>query len=230
MDYLKIANGFWLWVACGLGVAWVVFQSVLFLIKSIKVSKEIGITKTQVNSAVKTSIVATIGPSLGVLVGMVALLVSMGGPVSWFRLSYIGSVAYEMFAAEIGAQAGGGALGANMSATAFATGVWVMTLGALGSILITALFTDKMGKLENVMAGGRKEMLPIIAGCAMCGTFSYLCMDRVFRFNSQTTAALSGFIIMAVLNVWNKKLNKKWIRNWSFTISMFAGMLISIVA
>lgn len=229
MDYLKIANGFWLWLACGLGVAWVVFQSALFLVKSFRVSKEIGISKEQVNNAVKTSVVATLGPSLGILVGMVALLVSMGGPISWFRLSYIGSVAYEMFAAEVGAQAGGGALGTNMSGAAFATGLWVMTLGALGSILITALFTDKMGKLENVMAGGRKEILPIIAGCAMCGTFSYLCMDRVFRLDSQTVAALAGFAVMAVLNIYNKKVNRKWIRNWSFTIAMFAGMLISVI-
>lgn len=229
MSANDIMNSPWLWMACGLGVCWVAFQSILFLKKSLKITEEVGITKEQVKATVKTSLVATIGPSLGVLVGMVALLVSMGGPISWFRLSYIGSVGYETYAAELGAQAAGESLGTALTANGFVTAVWVMTLGAMGGILISALFTDKIDKLQNVLAGGRKEMLPIISSCAVCGVFSYLTMDRVFRFNSQTVAAVSGFVIMAAFCAYNKTAKKKWIRDWGFTISMFVGMLISVL-
>lgn len=79
------------------------------------------------------------------------------------------------------------------------------------------------------MAGGKAELLPVVSGCAVAGVFAYLSMDRVFRFDSQTVAVLAGFIIMTVFSVYNKKANKKWIRNWAFTLSMFAGMLISML-
>lgn len=128
----------------------------------------------------------------------------------------------------MGAQAAGEALG-SMSPEGFATAVWTMILGALGAPIITGLFTHKMEKLQNLMAGGKAELLPVVSGCAVAGVFAYLSMDRVFRFDSQTVAVLAGFIIMTVFSVYNKKANKKWIRNWAFTLSMFAGMLWKVL-
>lgn len=224
-----VMNSPWMWMACGACVTWVVFQSVLFMRKSLKTGKQIGVTNEQIKTTIRTAVVTGIGPSLGILVGMIALLLAMGGPISWFRLSYIGSVSYEVSAAELGAQAAGEALGAGMSALAFATGVWTMTLGALGGILITGLFTDKMEKLQNLMTGGKAEMLPVISGCAVCGVFAYLSVDRVYRFDSQTVAAIAAFIIMIVFGLYNQKAKKKWISNWGFTLSMFCGMLISML-
>lgn len=230
MSANEIMNSPLMWLACGACVAWVIFQALLFLVKALKVSKDVGLSKDQVNQAIKASSIAAVGPSLAVLVSMIALLVSMGGAISWFRLSYIGSVAYEMYAAEVGAQVTGSALGTAMSGEAFAAGVWIMTIGCLGFTLLTALFTDKLDKLQNFMAGGKAEVLSVLAVCAMCGAFSYLCMGRVFRMDSQTVACLSGFAIMAAFTVINKKVQKKWIKDWGFTIAMFGGMLISVIA
>lgn len=228
MDYLSIANSPIMWISCGAGVVLVLFQASLFTLKSLKVRKEVGITDAQLRSAIKTSTTASIGPSIVILVGMVSLLVAMGGPISWFRLSYIGSVAYEIMAAGFGADAMGATLGENMSGVAFACGVWVMTFGSLGWILFTALFTPSLDKFRNKLAGGKKSMLPVVSAGAMCGAFSYLSLDRVMRFDSQTAAAIGGFIIMAAFMVYNKKAQQQWVKEWAFSISMFAGMFISI--
>lgn len=230
MDYLKIANSPWLWLSCGLCVGLVLFQSAIFVRKSLSVSKSLGITNAQIKSAVKSSFTASIGPSLAILAGMVSLLVAMGGPISWFRLSYIGSVAYELMAAGFGAEAMGVTLGGpDMNALAFACGVWVMTLGSTGWVLFTALATPKLDKFRYVLAGGRKAMLPIVSAGAMCGAFAYLSLDRVFRFDEQTLAAIIGFIVMAILMAYNKKHQKQWIKEWSLTISMFIGMLATVL-
>lgn len=228
MKYLEIANSPWVWLACGLCVAWVLLQSILFVRKSLKMGKELGITSDQIKSTVKVAAVTSIGPSMGIVVGMVALLVSLGGPIAWYRLSYIGSVAYETTASELGAQAAGEALGA-LSPTGFATAVWTMTLGAMGAPILTGLFTHKMDKLQNLMAGGKREMLPIISGCCIAGVFAFLTCDRVFRFDSQTVAALVGFVAMALFSGINKKVQKKWIHDWGFTLSMFIGMAASML-
>ena len=228
MNYLEIANSPWIWLACGLCVGWVLMQSILFVRKSLKVGKQIGVTVEQIKSTVKVATVTSLGPSLGIVVGMVALLLSLGGPIAWYRLSYIGSVAYETTAAELGAQAAGEALGA-LSPTGFATAVWTMILGAMGAPILTGLFTHKMDKLQNLMAGGKREMLPVISGCCIAGVFAFLTCDRVFRFDPQTAAALVGFAAMALFSGINKKAKKKWIHDWGFTLSMFIGMGVSML-
>ena len=90
MDYMKIANSPLLWLSCGLCVGLVFIQSGIFVKKSLSTSKTLGISNAQIKSAVKSSFTSSIGPSLAILAGMVSLLVAMGGPISWFRLSYIG--------------------------------------------------------------------------------------------------------------------------------------------
>ena len=47
----------------------------------------------------RVSAISSIGPSIVILVTMISLIVSMGAPVSWMRLSFIGSVNYEAMAA-----------------------------------------------------------------------------------------------------------------------------------
>ena len=230
MDYMKIANSPLLWLSCGLCVGLVFIQSGIFVKKSLSTSKTLGISNAQIKSAVKSSFTSSIGPSLAILAGMVSLLVAMGGPISWFRLSYIGAVAYELMAAGVAADAMGVTLGGpDMSATAFACGVWVMTLGSTGWVLFTALATPKLDKFRHVLAGGKKAMLPIVSAGAMCGAFAYLSLDRVFRFDQQTLAAIVGFIAMSIFMLYNKKHQKQWIKEWAFTISMFIGMFATVI-
>ncbi len=230
MDYLAIANSPLMWISCGLCVGLVLLQSALFVQRSFSVGKKMEITDAQFKSAIKSSFTASLGPSLAILAGMVSLLVAMGGPVSWFRLSYIGSVAYELMAAGFGAKAVGVTLGGpDMNATAFACGIWTMTLGSIGWVLFTALATPKLDKFRHVLAGGKKAALPIISAGAMCGAFAYLSLDRVFRFDKQTTAAIVGFAVMAAFMIYNKKHQKQWIKEWAFTISMFVGMFVSVM-
>ena len=94
VNYLELANSPLMWLGAAIAVGIVVFQSVLFFRKSVKAADEMGITKEQVNIAIKSSAISSIGPSIVILVTMISLIVSMGAPISWMRLSFIGSVNY----------------------------------------------------------------------------------------------------------------------------------------
>lgn len=94
VNYLELANSPLMWVSAAIAVGIVVFQSVLFFRKSLKAAKEIGIEQEKINMAIKSSAISSIGPSIVILVTMISLIVSMGAPVSWMRLSFIGSVNY----------------------------------------------------------------------------------------------------------------------------------------
>ena len=87
VNYLELANSPLMWVSAAIAVGIVVFQSVLFFRKSLKAAKEIGIEQEKINMAIKSSAISSIGPSIVILVTMISLIVSMGAPVSWMRLS-----------------------------------------------------------------------------------------------------------------------------------------------
>ena len=76
-NYLELANSPLMWLAAAVAVGIVVFQSVLFFRKSLTAAKEVGITKEQVNRAIKSSAISSIGPSVVILVTMISLIVSM---------------------------------------------------------------------------------------------------------------------------------------------------------
>ncbi|HFL2503297.1 TPA: DUF5058 family protein [Clostridioides difficile] len=230
MDYLKLANHPLLWIASTVAVSIVVVQSLIFAIKSCKVGKTMGITDKQIKSAVKSSAISAIGPSMTIFAGMVSLIVTMGGPIAWMRLSFIGSVIFESMSAGFGTDALGITLGSpEMTKLAFTNAVWTMILGSLGWIIFTLLVGHKLDKITNVISSGKKSFIPIISLGAMLGSFAYLNADRVLRFDNGTIACISGMAIMVILCMLEKKKNIKWLREWGLTISMFSGMIIASV-
>lgn len=138
------------------------FNRFYFFRKSRKAAKESGITDKQVKMAIKGSAISSIGPSIVILVTMISLLITMGAPVAWMRLSFIGSVNYEAMAAGFGAQAVGKSL-ETLDALAFSCGVWTMICGSLGWLIFTLLFTDKMDKVNHLLSKGNMKLVPIIS-------------------------------------------------------------------
>ncbi|GAA6515102.1 DUF5058 family protein [Merdimmobilis hominis] len=198
----------------------------MFTKKAMKDGKRMGITDEQFKTAISASFTASIGPSIVILIGMVSLLASVGGPLSWMRLAYIGSVTFELGAADKAATAAGAQLGtSSMTAEVFACCAWVMCICCLGWIIVSALFTDKMDVLRAKASGGSPEKLAIISAGGTMGAFSYMTFDRAFPLNVQTYAAVIGFVVMFVLISYGKKSGAKWPAKWGMTIAMFAGML-----
>jgi hypothetical protein len=225
MEYLKIANGWPMWIATGIAVGIVLLQSILFMRKSLICGREIGITDETVKIAIKASIISSFGPALAIVVGIIPLLVTMGGPTVWMRESMIGSVTYELMAAGFGTAAMGVTLGSpQMDGTVFACALWAMTLGSTGWVLFTAFFTPQLEKFRSVIAGGRKAMIPIVASGAMLGAFAYLDADRILRFDAGTIACLVGFAAMAGLVIYGQKAKARWVSEWALTIAMVVGM------
>lgn len=228
LEYLKTANSIWLWIAAIPGVSLVIFQAVLFMRRAITDGKKMGVTTEQMKIGAKSAFFASLGPSIAIVISMVGLLASIGAPVAWMRLSYIGSVMYELAAADRAATAAGSILGtANMTMEAFANAVWVMCICSLGWVLISALFTDKMGILRDKVAGGNKAALGVMATAGGLGGMGYQAVSRAIpEFSPQTIAVISGFIIMVLIRLYADKFDKAWARQFGITIAMVGGMAI----
>lgn len=236
LEYLKTANNLWMWISVLPPVGLVIYQAYLFMKKAMETGKLMGITQEQMKTGAKSAFVASLGPSLVIVIGMVGLLTSIGGPVAWLRLAYIGSVMYELPAADRAATAAGSTLGtSNMTVEAFANAVWIMTVCSLGWIIISALFTDKMGVLRDKVAGNSRAVLAVIATAGGLGGMSYQAFTRAIPapggsfVNAQTIAVVAGFIIMVVMNLYHKKTGKAWAKQFGITIAMVGAMVVGSV-
>lgn len=228
MDYLEIANSPILWFVCAIPIVIIAIQSVIFVTKSLATSKQIGITDTQIKKAVIGSSVASVGPAIVVAVGALSLVLAMGGPISWLRLSFIGAVQFEMMAANFAAEAAGVTL-QTMTDVGFANAVWVMTISASGWLLMTLLFAKKFDKLTHIVAGKNAKVLPVLTLAAMLGCFANLNASRIIAMDINTVAVAGGGLTMGVLTFIANKYDKKWINSWSLSISMVAGMLATLL-
>ena len=232
-DYLRIANSGLMWAAVAVPMAVMAVQVYLLLTRSLKDGRRMGVSSDQIKSAVIASASASVGPSVSILAGMVSLMVMMGAPIAWMRLSYIGAVMYEMTSADVGAQAVGVAFEqSSMTADAYANGVWAMTLGSIGWILVAGLFTHKIDFLRTKLAGGNSKALPIITAAATLGCYCSLTFDKMYPVASENRniyAVIGGALTIFLLTMWNKKRKAKWVSNWSATIAMIVGVAFACI-
>ena len=231
MSYLKIANSLEMWIACSFIVFVLIFQTYVFMRKAYKTGASMDISKEQMHAAIRTGVISTIGPSLAVVVAMISLIVSLGAPFSWMRLSVVGSIPFELMAAETGAAAVGTSLGSDTyDEIAFATSIWTCTLGASGWLIICGLFTDKFDVLRRKAVGGNEELLPVLSVSAMIGAFAYFGTPYLLgRGFPSTISYFTGAIAMLLVNVIANKIKMPRLKEWALGIAMFCGMCAAMV-
>lgn len=229
MDWMDIANSFPMWIAAAIAVGLAIFQAVVFAKKSYSTGLEMGLSSKQMKGAMRSSLITSIGPSIVILTGLLALLVSVGGPMAWMRLSYIGSIMFELMAVGFGAEAVGVQVGVDpMTEVAFANAVWTMILGSIGWILFSALFTDKMAVVQDKVVKGSTALLSVISTAAILGAFAALVSPHILAMSRNTVAALSGGAIMLVLSIiMKKKPEIKWLKEWALAFALFGGMIVA---
>lgn len=241
-DYLSIANSIPMWIASALAIVLVITQAILFLRKSFQTGREMGLREEQMKSAMKSSLITSIGPSIVVATGLVSLLAVVGGPMAWMRLGFIGSVMFEVMAAGMGTQAVGVTIGTDpMTKMAFAAAVWTMILGALGWIVFATISAKQMGKFQKSFEKKDPKIVGVISISAVLGAFATFCINNLITFdkvrkishftlkNKATIACLIGGLLMFILVQLADKMKLKWLNEWALTMALFGGMIITAI-
>ncbi len=229
-EYMKIANSPIMWAACGIPLIWVIIQAVVFYRRSKKDGLEMGITQTQIKHATKSASIASIGPCFVMITTMLSLMLNVGAPLAWLRVDFIGSVSYELTGAQMTADAMGIEMGGpQMDANFLCAAAIVMTSGCLAWIIFTLLFADKMEKVNMVMAGGNKALIPALGAGAIIGCYSSLTVDRVFPIGPNIWAIIVSGGLMMILTYYNKKAKKQWIKDWGTSLCMLCGMVSATI-
>lgn len=119
-EWWRIANGPATWLGGFILAGLASLGAYLMYRKAYKVGLEIGLPEEKLREAIRASAITVIGPSSAIVVGMLAIIVSLSPGVAWLRESAgIGSIMYELATASFGAQAAGESLGPGMSERGF---------------------------------------------------------------------------------------------------------------
>lgn len=225
-NYLSIANGAGMWIACSLIIVVVLFQAIRLTIISFRAGKEIGIDPRDMILALRTGFISALVPSIAILVSVVVLIPRLGIPFPWMRLSVIGSVIYELLAAGIAAtEMGLDGISAEFDGKVFSLAVWTMSMGFIFCLLFVAFATPHMKKIKDRLAGGDAGWMTVMNTAALFGAFGYLWAQSIAKGGLSLAAFSGGFGSMVVLQLLIKFAGQKWLKELALSVAIIAGMV-----
>ncbi len=146
-------------------VVFISAEAIFYLVKSIKKAKQIGMDMTKIKKVIKTSASFSVLPAIGIGIGVVTLIGSLGITVPAIRLSVIGALQYETQMADGAAKAITGStdgltllIQRGVTAQDYATIVTLMTVAIIAGPVLVVLFykklQPKLAKLGAMKVGG----------------------------------------------------------------------------
>ena len=238
-EILTIANSWGLWLVSFSVILIVLVQTVLYTRLAFQAADRIGFPKEKCIQGFRSGAVSAIGPSIAVFIVMVGMMSVLGGPITWLRLTIIGSAATELTAARLSADALGIVFGsADFDGIALANAYWAMSINGIGWILFVGIFASRMESIRLKIGGGDTKWLGMVGVAASIGAFSYLNISSIFPVVQKTMsglpasfgvvgACLGGLLgMIAMLNL-AKRL--PWLKEYTLGIAMLIGLGVAIL-
>jgi len=142
-----------LFILAGVLITVVLGQSIYFLVKALKRSRQLGMDQTKIKKTIKTAAIFTIAPAVAIVISVMTLSQTLGLPLPWLRLSVVGSMSYETIAASNALEAMGQSIGAGTALTAqqYVNVLLVMTISImLGIWLVPAIGKKLQSGMVNL--------------------------------------------------------------------------------
>ena len=248
MGIISELNSPVMYLIVGVVVAFVALVCVVFMVRAYKAGIDIGMDKYKLKQTITSSATFAILPSVGILLGVIALAGSLGIPLPWLRISVIGALHYETQVAEAAAEAVGlpGLSATYMTKEAFVTIALVMSVciiwGMVFSIFFTKKYTggsrkEKKDKKKSVFDGfGDKAMTAMFVGLVSCYIGSYIgdfvSSNGLFSFKGDLIpilVAIVSAVVMAIFIYLKEKKNQKWVDSFSIAGSMLVAMASDVL-
>ena len=248
-------------------VVFISAEAIFYLVKSVKKAKKIGMDMTKIKKVIKTSASFSVLPAIGIGIGVVTLIGSLGITVPAIRLSVIGALQYET-------QMAAGAANAitestngltklstrGVTAQDYATIITLMTVAIIAGPILVVLFykklQPKLAKLGAMKVGGSVDpdaatknlesdakkanpnginlgdlafqvsFIGMIIGYISMSIGAIAAMPGRITSYYNFIAVIVAALFMVLSDFLVKKLNWKWLDDFSIAFSMLFAMLI----
>lgn len=238
-----------LYLICGLIILFVAIVCVIFLVRAYRAGKKAGMDPALLKRVIVSSATFSVLPSVGILLGVVALSGSLGTPWPWLRLSVIGALHYETQVAEAAAeQVGIGRLSASaMTPKAFVTIALLMSICIMWGMILSVLFNKSyLKKIRKSGGDGKKNrgtggfgdmaITAMFTGLVSVYLGSYIggfvSGRGRFTFSGDFRPILVSLVsaaVMAFFTWLSAKKGMKWLEGFSIAGSMLIGMLSAVL-
>ena len=244
MTVLSQLNRPELYLICGGIILFIAAVCAVFIVRAWRMGKKLGMDPARMKRAVTASATFSVLPSVGILLGVLALSGSLGTPWPWLRLSVIGALHYETQVADAAAEQIGIRLSADqMTVQAFSTIALLMSVCIMWGMILAAIFNPRYTrKLQGKGNGsgkpgfGDRAMVAMFIGMVSAYIGSYIggfvSGGGRFTFAGSwlplAVAAVSA-AVMALLCWLSEKKDMKWLDNFSIAVSMLCGMAAAVL-
>lgn len=251
METLQQLNSLPMYLVVGVVILFVALTCIVFIVRAYKAGKAIGMDENKMKQAIASSTTFSILPSIGILLGVIALSGSLGVPLPWLRLSVVGALHYETQVAEAAAETVGlpGLSASYMTTKAFSTIALVMSACIIWGMVLSIIFTkrytsggrkekkDGQEKKKSVFAGfGDKAMTAMFIGLVSCYIGSYIgefiSGNGVLKFKGSLIpfcVSIVGVIAMAFFLYLKEKKKQDWVDSFSIAGSMLIAMISAVL-
>lgn len=248
-------------------VVFISAEAIFYLVKSVKKAKQIGMDMTKIKKVIKTSASFSVLPAIGIGIGVVTLIGSLGITVPAIRLSVIGALQYETQMADGAAKAITGStdgltelIARGVTAQDYVTIITLMTVAIIAGPVLVVLFykklQPKLAKLGAMKVGGSVDpdaatknlesdakkanpnginlgdlafqvsFIGMIIGYIAMSIGAIAAMPGRITSYYNFIAVIVAALFMVLSDFLVKKLNWKWLDDFSVAFSMLFAMLI----
>ena len=234
-----------LFILAGIIIAVVLAQSVYFLAKALRRSKELGMDQEKIKKTIKTAAIFTIAPAVAIVISVLTLSKKLGLALPWLRLSVVGSMSYETVAASNALEAMGQSLGSGEALTAqqFVNVLLVMTLSILVGTLLVPIIGKKLQGGMTSLSKRDAKWADIFSNALFLGMIAAF-LGYVFCDISRLWSPVEGYsptsglipvcvmavsaLVMVACGLLMRKPKLKWLNDYALPISLVLGMASAI--
>ena len=245
MNILSLLNSAPMYAICGGIIAFVAVVCAVFMVRAYRAGLAMGIDRVKLKRAITSSATFSLLPSVGILLGVIALSGSLGTPWPWLRLSVIGALHYETQVAQAAAeQVGMSSLSAaEMTPSGFATIALLMSVCIMWGMVLSIFFNKRyLGKLGGGRKGsggtgfGDTAMTAMFIGLVSAYIGSYIggfvsgggLFSISGSFMPLIVVVVSGLVMAGFIYLAEKK-KLAWVESFSIAGSMLIGMAAAVV-
>jgi hypothetical protein len=210
-------------------VAFTMVQALLFMRHALRFNaKHKLFSQDEIKSAIKSSAVISIGPSMSVMIVVLSLIPLLGAAVTFMRCGVIGAADFELINAKLAVETIGVSFDdPNLSKGAFTLAVFGCTLASAPYFLHLILTCKPMDKLALKSVAKKRSFMPMLGMCASLGFLGYWFVDTGCKTTPNTAASVSALLVSLLVGHVSKKVPK--LADWSMAIALVCGMIVGSV-
>lgn len=233
MSLKEILNSpiFYICVIIGLAVIFTI--ALFFFLRARRRAIEMGVSKEKINSVIRGSIVFSIIPSISIIIGLISLTPLLGTPWPWFRLSVVGSLPYELVAADLSSEAAGyenlADFAASTDVNALGAVLFVMSIAIMGGMIFNIFFLKPLH--TGVMKAGTKDTPAVDLGLSVLivGMMSVFVPTYFMQSKISAIVLLISAAITYVLSKLARKDGMKWLGDYVMSFALVIGMASAVI-